>query len=186
MFNDWQISHFHLGGIIEPRNKVKRTGQLLFAHIKADRAIFLDVRPHRSWTMQRILKILHDVSPSDLPELKGTLPSPRLTDQQLYNLRQNGYTQPIQIDGRVFVAPGLGQTSSQHAMRLSRHADHLTIMLANLRKALTRNCLPWQLQMQLAGNIGLPIRLGIKLDAECLVLYEKMRGIKFATLRTLE
>jgi hypothetical protein len=181
MFNDWQISHFHLGSIIEPRNKIKRTGQLLFAHVRADHAVFLDVQPHRSWSKKKILKILRDVSPKDLPELKGVLPSQNgaLTDQQLLNLRLNGYTAAIEIDGAAFAPPGLGICSPGHALRLYLRLMHLTRQLEQLREALKTNRLPWSLQKRLANTIGLPIRLGLKLEAGCLVIYEKTRGIEF-------
>lgn len=188
MFSDWQISHFHLGNIIEPGNRIRRTRDLLFAHVKADRVVFLDVQPHGSWTMEDLLRILHEVSPAELPELKGILP-PRdssLTDQERSNLRRNRYTTPVVMNGKVFAAPGLGQTTSHHAMRLSLRCTHLTKLLDQLRAALTKNQMPWQIQGQLVGSIGVPIRLGLKLDAGCLVIYEKMRGLEFATLRAFE
>ncbi|OAF09229.1 hypothetical protein [Bradyrhizobium neotropicale] len=192
MFNDWQISHFHLGRLFERANKIgpRPHGRpLLFAHVKADRAILLDVQPHGSWTMQRILGILRDLSPDDLPELKGILPpgsgsSP--TDEQLRNLRQNGYTAPTEISGKVFAAPGLGQSTLHHATRMLVQAHHLAKRLAHLHEALAENRLPWYIQMQLAGRIGLPVRLGLTLDAGCLVVYEKMRGIEFFRLPAFE
>lgn len=110
MFNDWQISHFHLGNFYEARGKIKRTtsGDLLFAHVKPDRAVLVDVQPHRSWTMTALLHILLDVSPADMPELKGILGSQSgpLTDGQILNLRSNGYNAPIEIAGKVFMSPG--------------------------------------------------------------------------------
>jgi hypothetical protein len=188
MFNDWQISHFHLSSVLGPRNKVKRTGQLLFAHVRTDRAVFLDVQPHGSWSMKRILKVLKDVSPGDLPAMIGIVP-PRngaQTDEQLLNLRQNGYSTSIELDGAVYAAPSLGISSSRHATRLSLRVMRLARQLEHLRGALDANSLPWPLQSQLANTIGLPIRLGLKLEAGCLVIYEKTRGIEFARFTTFE
>lgn len=55
MFNDWMIQHFHLGEVYQSPSVIKRTGQLLFAHIRADEATLLDVQPHGSWSMIRLL-----------------------------------------------------------------------------------------------------------------------------------
>jgi hypothetical protein len=38
MFNDWQIQHFHLGGVFQSPTTVRRTGPLLFVHITAEEA----------------------------------------------------------------------------------------------------------------------------------------------------
>jgi len=188
MFSDWQISHFHLGNVIEPKTKIRRTGDVLFAHVKADRVVFLDVQPHGSWSMQELLRTLHYVSPTDLPELKGIKP-PRdgsLTDIQLSSLRSNGYATSVTIDGRIFAAPGNGQSASHHATRLYAHSMNLLRLLEHIRQALASNRMSWQIQAQLVGSIGIPIRLGLKLDAGCLVIYEKMRGLEFAALRAFE
>jgi hypothetical protein len=69
MFNDWQISHFHLGRLFVSPNKVSRGNLLLFALIKADRAVFLAINPHGAWTATELLRILFRTSPQDMPEL---------------------------------------------------------------------------------------------------------------------
>jgi hypothetical protein len=76
MFNDWQISHFHLGNLFVSPSKVgpRPKGELLlFALVKADRVTFLELHPHGAWTMQQILSVLLQTSPKDMPELKGVL-----------------------------------------------------------------------------------------------------------------
>jgi hypothetical protein len=185
MFNDWQISHFHLSSILGHRNKIKRTGQLLFAHVRADHAVFLDVQPHGSWSRKQILKILKDVSPGDLPGMVLP-PNGSLTDEQHLNLRRNGYSTFIEIDGAEYAAPGLGIYASRHATRLSLRVMHLRRKLKQLREALNTNSLPWPLQNQLANTIGLPIRLGLKLDSGSLAIYEKTRGIEFVRYTAFE
>jgi hypothetical protein len=188
MFNDWQVSHFHLGNIIRPGRKIRRTRELLFVHVRADRAIFLDVQPHGAWSMQSILEILYRISPTDLPEMKDIVGSRNttLTDDQLWNVRRNGHTAPIQIGDKVFLPPGLGLITPRHALRLSMRANHLVRTLVHWRGALASNDLPRGLLVQLAGSIGIPIRLGIRLNAGCLTVYEKLRGIEFAALTAFE
>jgi hypothetical protein len=190
MFNDWKISHFHLGQFFECRNKIKRTanGDLLFAHVRGDRAVLLDVQPHGSWAMRHLLEVLLEVSPADLPEMKGILgtESGGLTDEQIFKLRQNGYTAPIQIGRRVFMAPGLGISSSKHATRLVRYADQLARQLRHIDVLLKENRLPPLLLSQLSNTIGIPVRLGIRLHAGNLIIYEKSRGIDLSVFAPLE
>jgi hypothetical protein len=63
MFNDWQISHFHLGRLFVSPNKVSRGKLLLFALVKASRAVFLAINPHGAWTATELLRILLRTSP---------------------------------------------------------------------------------------------------------------------------
>jgi hypothetical protein len=189
MFNDWQISHFHLGDFYEARNKIKRTtsGTLLFAHIKPDRAVLLDVQPHMSWTMTALLRILLDVSPADMPELKGIQGSRNrpLTDDQLFNLRSNGYTAPIEIGGKVFMSPGMGIAASQHATRLVHYSNALMRALQTVRRQLQTNTVPRVTLQQIGSTIGLPVRLGIRLHAGGLIIYEKTRRLDLVSFQSV-
>src|SRR5882757_6944169 len=123
MFNDWQISHFHLGSHFVAPDKVERTDDRLFALIKADHAVFLDVKGHgrETYTAQEVLRVLLRTSPEDLPEWKGAIPqrgSSGWSDAELLELRQAGVSYSIQIDGRLFSPPGLGVSTSKHAGRI--------------------------------------------------------------------
>jgi hypothetical protein len=182
MFNDWQISHFHLGNVFATPKKVgpRPKGELLlFAHVKADRVTFLDLHPHGAWTMQQILRVLHQTSPQDMPEMKGVLGTQMgpLTDAELLQLRRAGVTAPIHLDGKVFLPPGLGISTSGHAARLAMRFNNLSKQIRNIHRRLKDNDLPHSLLRQLI-IIGIPVRLGIKLRSDgCLVLHEKTRRI---------
>jgi hypothetical protein len=43
MFNDWQITHFHLGRVFVTPNMVGGTSDLLYAHVTAEHVTLLDV-----------------------------------------------------------------------------------------------------------------------------------------------
>jgi hypothetical protein len=191
MFNDWQISHFHLGQVFQTPSRIgpRPYGRpLLFAHIKADHATLLDIQPHNSWSMQNLLRILRDTSPGDLPEVQGIVSSRNetLTDDHVAARRKQGANGYTEIDGRVFLSPGLGICSSGSALRLSRLADQIFIALEKLRTAIATNRLPMQTQMYLAGSIGVPVRLGLRVEAGALIVYEKVRGLTLITFRALE
>ena len=95
MFNDWQISHFHLGNVFVRPGKVARDKPLLFAYVASDSAAFLDVQPHGAWAMRDLLRVLHSVSPASMPEFKGILGTEReLTDAEIdpaAQRRKRGY-----------------------------------------------------------------------------------------------
>jgi hypothetical protein len=134
MFNDWQISHLHLGRLFVSPSKVSRVKLLLFALVKADRAVFLAVNPHGAWTATELLRILFRTSPQDLPELKGVLATQRggWTDAELVQLRQAGLGYSIQIDGKTFSPPGLGVSTSRHAVRIVRQFNLLSKEIRNI------------------------------------------------------
>lgn len=190
MFNDWQISHFHLGSHFVAPDKVERTDDRLFALIKADHAVFLDVKGHgrETYTAQEVLRVLLRTSPEDLPEWKGAIPqrgSSGWSDAELLELRQAGVSYSIQIDGRLFSPPGLGQSTSRHATRIVvRHFNPLN----NAIRGVMMNGLNYPLPAPPAPVIApLPARLGIRLrDDGCLVLREKTRAFDVIELLPFE
>jgi hypothetical protein len=186
MFNDWQISHFHLGNLFVQPDKIARTAPLLFAHISANNAILLDVQPHGSWAMRDLLRVLLNVAPTHMHEIKGILGGTFRTDDEILELRMNGLNTMIEIDGRWFAAPGLGISSSRHAFRLLRNMDRLRVAIRDIRIALGTGAVDLRLQRQLVGHIGQPVRLGVKLQAGHLIVYDKVRGVTFATLPALQ
>lgn len=182
MFNDWQVSHFHLGNVFVSPSKVgpRHRGELLlFAVVKANRAIFLDLHPHGAWSMKEILRVLLQTSPQDMPEMKGVLGTQHgeWTDAELLEARQKGLTMPIHLDGRVFLPPGLGISTSGHATRLVMLLQNLFRQIRNLHEQLKGNILPHGL-LRARPLVGRPGRLGINLrDNGCLILHEKTRAI---------
>jgi hypothetical protein len=98
MFNDWQISHFHLGNVFVAPRKIGRSGPLMFAHVSSDSAALLDVQPHGSWAVRDLLRILHALSPESVPELKGILGTQsNRTDEEIIALRQAGMSAQLKL-----------------------------------------------------------------------------------------
>lgn len=194
MFNDWQIIHFHLGTIFVRPNKVRGTRDVLFAFIAPDHAVLLDVKPHGRrapppWAMQDLLRILLRVSPGDMTrtEFKGALGlsgGPR-TDNEILKLRQSGMNSPIEIDGRVFLAPGLGIATSKHSTRLVRAVQNVMRQIAHTRKMLEGNSMPSHLLRRISRDIGVPVRLGVKMNAGQFVLYDKNRKLDLMKIPVL-
>lgn len=178
MFNDWQVSHFHLGRIFDRPNRTKRDGPLLFAYIGADRATLLDVQPHGSWTRTDLLRILLRTNPSAMPEAVGVLPSKTpMTDEQRAVLRGKGGSTAVEIDGKLYFPPGMGITSARTALRIRVFDDQLSGMIRDTAKQVETNTLPWRLMQRVAGQIGIPVRLGLRFDQGLFFVYDKNRRL---------
>jgi hypothetical protein len=186
MFNDWQVHHFHLGGLFVGKDKVKRSGRLLFAYITSDKAVLLDVQPHGSWTMQSLFRILLQTGPQDmeLHETHGILAGRNYTADEAYKLREVGISTPFQLEGRVFFPPGLSLAGQ--ATRLRWYVDALRLSITTMKKANERNKLPRDLMSKIAANLSLPVRLGLRIDSGQLILMDKYRQIDLSFMPPLQ
>lgn len=191
MFNDWQISHFHLGQLFVTPNKVgpRPKGELLlFALVKADHVTLLDLHPHGAWSTTQILRVVLRTSPQDMPEAEGIIGARTggPTDAELLKVRQAGYTAPIHLDGKAFFPPGLGVSGSRHAARLVLRLKRLSREIQSLHRRFKENDLSHQALRQLMV-VGKPARLGIKLgDDGCLILWEKTRALDLIIMPPFE
>jgi hypothetical protein len=185
MFNDWQVIHFHLGNLFVGKNKIGRTDELLFTFIGDAHAVLLDVQSHGSWAMRNLLRILLRVSPNDLArwELKGIVGGPRdYTDDEILGLRQAGMNAMLEIDGRFFMAPGMGVSSSKHSTRIVLATQTMMRNIVKARNDLENNTIPKPLLRRISQSIGTPVRLGVRLKAGQLMLYDKNRNLDVTPL----
>lgn len=176
MFNQWQVSHFHLGPWLDNPRRVKRTGALLFAYIAADKASLLDVQPHDSWTRTDLLRILLRIDPSAMQDIGPSSATP-LTDADHKTLRDKHSNATVDIDGRTYNPPGWGIMASGDSMRFRVLADYLEHLIGRTLHQIRTNSLPPDLLRQLAGQIGVPVRLGVRFERGLLILYDKARGL---------
>jgi hypothetical protein len=148
----------------------------------------LAINPHGAWTATELLRILLRTSPQDMPEWKGVLATQRggWTDAELVQMRQAGLGYSIQIDGRTFSPPGLGVSTSGHAVRIVRQFNILSKEIRNICRRLKENDLPHELVRELL-IFGISARLGIRLqDDGRLVLHEKTRGLDLVAMPPFE
>jgi hypothetical protein len=190
MFNDWQILHFHLGNFFTQPNKVQRSGDLLFAHVTADRATLLDVQPHGAWAMRALLGILLRESPADMTrwELKGVVGLERnLTDAEILTLRSAGVACQFELNGRFFMSPGGGVTSAGTAGRFTHALIQIRRTVASAVSDIQQNKMPDGLLRALSSTLALPVKLGIKYQKDGrLVLIEKNRNLTICLFDPLE
>jgi hypothetical protein len=187
MFNDWMIQHFHLGEVFQSTSVIKRTGQLLFAHIRADEATLLDVQPHGSWSMIRLLETLLTTNPAALAqyEARGVTPY-RLTDKEYRDFRSKNLNVALDVAGRAFM-PGGGKLSSGHAMRIYMYRDWFFRQLEHLHATLSAGVVEPHLRTAIYARLGTPVRLGVYYDDNGLAIIDKNRnGLVLHKMKPLE
>lgn len=184
MFNQWRMSHFHIGPTRRRSARAERGDLILFAHIGADTATLLDVQPHRNWTRTDLLRILLQTDPTAMHSIGSTQDLP-LTDEQHRILRRKHATGPITIDGRAYAAPGIGLMGSGDSLRFRVMADHLAFVVQRALHEIATNTLRANLLQRLTGQIGLPVRLGVRLDRGIFVIYDKSRRLDLMQLNTV-
>lgn len=187
MFNDWQIVHFHLGRFFQSPATVRRTGPLLFAHITAQQATFLDVQCHGAWTKTAMLEILLHTNPPALERYEARAVTPtRLSDAQYQSLRANCGNSHIEINGRAF-RPGGGILASGHALRLCDYSDYFFITVEKLLENFEADMVEPKLRPAIYARLGIPVRLGAYYDHNGLAIIDKNRnGLVLCQMKPLE
>ena len=191
LFNDWQITHFHLG-TIDKRGRVSRSDDLLFAHITGGMAILVAIRPHcqkHLWADQTILEnLLHTYPPCmERFEAKGLFGSREpWTDADHEGLRNAGSSAPVQIGNRIFSLGG-GVVTSVHSTRLTYISKGFWIMYNLIRERFINNHFSVHEFQLFLFPIGMPVRLGCMLTFDGrLELWDKARRHTLWTSPPLE
>ena len=191
LFNDWQITHFHLTAI-DKKGKVVRSNELLFAHIKAGFAVLIAIRSHAGlhlWTDQSLLKVLLETHPPamEVYEAKGIIaPRNQWSDHDLSEIRNGRLTSFVQIEERVFI-PGFGISTSGHAVRLTLVLYRFWRAYNHIKDRFINNHFSVQEFQLFLFPIGLPVRLGCMLTFDGrLELWDKARRHTLWTSPPLE
>ena len=127
LLNDWGIHHLHLGTSMEKDGFVSRTGPLLHCRFEDDIAYFIDVLPHGSWTLQRLVTIMHENWPDFLSRFRiRGVTGDRLTDEEIKVLRDKRLNYFLKMnDGTVYGVMGGGySTAGTNSMDVAK-ADYM-------------------------------------------------------------
>lgn len=118
LFADWMIHHLH----ITDAPLQKRSDWLLFVNFEPGLARFIDIRPHREDYVFGNHELIEAVS-QRWPDFMGRfrvnlgVDSTRrlereLSPQDTNLLRRSGVTSFVEIDGKLYMPPGMGITSA--------------------------------------------------------------------------
>ncbi len=136
LLNEWNIYHFHLSTERQKNsNFYGRTKAILFIYITGDKAILLDVKGHSRqgksiFADQYWIEILHDHFPDDIKHLLHSFDMPQSGDnysaEERMGLWEKGLTPFLyNIRGFTYGAPGIGRTTSGHAIQIIRQHNSI-------------------------------------------------------------
>lgn len=115
LFNDWGISHFHLGIELTKKGFVERTGKLLYVFITDTVCHLITLADHKHFSCKKMVETIHAAWPHLISRYRlncvGVECTP--TDDEIKQLRKAGISYPIQVeDGAVYMSPGGGFAST--------------------------------------------------------------------------
>lgn len=143
LLNDWGIHHVHLGTTVDSDGFVVRTGPVLFARFDNTNAYLIDVLPHGSWSLQRLVKELHDNWPASIKHfrLNGVLGlATSVSDKDVATLRKGNVNTMVDLGGGVVYAPiGGGYSTSGLSTEVVIQSDRYAMRLRQMQQAIVQD-----------------------------------------------
>jgi hypothetical protein len=143
LLNDWGIHHVHLGATLDSDGFASRTGHILFARFDNSNAYFIDVLPHGSWSLQRLIKDLHDNWPDSIKRfsLNGAIHSGTpISDKDKETLRKKNVNTMANTGGDMVYAPiGGGFMTSGISMQVVIQSVRYAARLRQMQKTIIDN-----------------------------------------------
>ncbi|WP_445716578.1 hypothetical protein [Flavobacterium sp.] len=113
---DWDIHHLHLGTTLEDDGFINRTGPLLYTRIDDENAYLINIENHGAWTMQELLRIIHNNWPESIENFRikdAVSLSTSFSDDDLKGLRNANVNSLIEVEpGAIYMGPGWGFVGS--------------------------------------------------------------------------
>lgn len=114
MLNDFGVTHFHLS-LRQQDGAVPGTDPVLFALVRADTVYCIGLFSHGEWSKQEVLEIVERDWPEAIEPARAKIAlrlDHALTDDERAQLRSAHVTTMSEINGKVYMPPGLGVTSA--------------------------------------------------------------------------
>lgn len=134
LWSDWGIHHLHIADHLPNHSAgfAPRSDYLLFVMVLLDDFLVIDVREHTEgsdlFSDEEFVRIVARNWPEVMKsfELKGILATgATLTSDERKQLRRSGVATPLEIDGKVYIGPGLGITTASTPLRVTKAKDRL-------------------------------------------------------------
>lgn len=139
LLNDWGIYHVHLGTTVTANGFVNRTGPLLFARFDSEKAYFINVMPHGSWTKQEMLRCVHDNWPDSIKQYRiNALDVERGFSDDEVGALSRGHVSAITkvAEGVIYSPLGGGITTSGLSAQVVFESDYYMKRMRLFEKAL--------------------------------------------------
>jgi hypothetical protein len=138
LLNDWAIHHLHLNDTKhKPQDYFnQRSDLLLFVHLTADRAYFIDIRRHDEnyvFAQRDLLRGIRDnwsdINRKFLVRDEEMEVSPQFNEEEIHIMRKNGYMFFVQVDKHGYMPAGMGSAcsgfSTKASMEMNEFHRHL-------------------------------------------------------------
>lgn len=143
LLNDWGIHHVHLGTTLDSDGFVNRTGPVLFARFDGTNAYLIDVLPHSSWSLQRLVKELHDNWPASINRYRLNRViglSTTVSDKDVAVLRKGNVNTMVDLGGGIVYAPiGGGYSTSGLSTDVVMQSDWCARRIHQMQQAVVQN-----------------------------------------------
>lgn len=127
MLNAWGVHHLHFSQEVEPDGFVRRDGPIIFAVFRSDKAFMIDIMSHDDWTSDDVIRVMV----SNWPEQNMVVAigsahnlAFRVDEHVRKTLRKKSVNDPIEIDGRYYLAAA-GLSGSGVGLNAVRQADYV-------------------------------------------------------------
>jgi len=136
MLIDWGILHFHLSDELQADGFVRRSDDVLFAMVRENAIYCIGFWPHKSWSKQDVIGIVHDNWPRLIEQyrVKGLVGLSRpITDQDVEKLRKANINTIVEPRPAAFyLGPGGGMASSGHSIVAVTKTSYLLDVIEHL------------------------------------------------------
>lgn len=142
LFNDWGISHFHLGTSVQPSGFVGRTNLTAFAVIEDTRFLLLGLFPHdpRPYEDTDLLRLWKANWPESIGRYRmDAQPEQFLIDyssdpEAIKTARKLNINAPTYVDGELYLPPGFGVTGDGGSFQSLQRHDHMARAAEKLQR----------------------------------------------------
>lgn len=143
MLNDWDIYHLHLGTSSRSDGFIERTNELLLAWIDPNNAYLIGIYPPGCWTLQELLKIIHNNWPDSIGpyRMNGVIGMAyTFTDSQIGQLRRANLNTMYEVaPGVVYGQLGGGYTASGDSTEVVRRCIYYNRLVKSFEKSIEEN-----------------------------------------------
>jgi hypothetical protein len=147
LWADWGVHHFHLTREPVPLGSYfsARSDWLLFCIVQDDSVGLVDIREHSEIDLfadKELINIIVRSWPHYMNQfrLDGVLAANgQTTAEELSKLRKSGIATAIEVDGQVYVAPGMGVTTASTASRVTSSIVKVRRCLRELARIVSLN-----------------------------------------------
>jgi hypothetical protein len=179
LLNDLGVHHFHLGErAVQPGKLCKTTQELLFGVVDESTVRLVHLGDHVSFRKIAFEQIMFDNWPRLFTATQWIMPtSEPLATEERATARHGGLTIPIELNGKVYMAPWSGQSSAGASSWAISSADRLVDQVRGGREWVLERA-PWILEnLTKRGRTDPTLPLEVHIEGLTVWFVDRVQGI---------